>query len=734
MLRIEHNNENKTFHLSNGLISYVIRIEDHNILNHIYFGEYIEKYSNFGRYPRINRDFEVNFSENEKNDRTYSVGVVPLEYPAYGTGDFREPAILLKHADGSIVSDFRYESHEVINGTSNIKDLPSAYVEDETEAKTLIIKLNDSIKNNYVYLKYTIFDNLPTIVRSTEIFNNSEDTQYLDKAMSLSMDFQPQEFDLLQLNGAWARERMVGREKIKPGIKRLDSKRGTSSHHQSPFLALLDPNTTEKSGEAYGFQLIYSGSHEMTTELDPFDNTRVQLGIQSLGFSWKLDSKTSFQTPEAVMTYSPEGINGMSKSFHQFIKKHIIPRKFATKNRPVLINNWEGTYFDFTEEKLKDMIDISADLGIELFVLDDGWFGKRDDDTTSLGDWHLHQEKLPNGLNAIADYVHDKGMQFGLWFEPEMISEESNLYEKHPDWALQVPDRSLSTGRSQYVLDFSREDVREHIYDQMLKILKNVEIDYIKWDMNRHLSEVYSLSLPSEQAGEVMHRYMLGLYEFMDKLVNEFPDILFESCSGGGGRFDLGLMPYMPQVWTSDNTDPIARLKIQYGTSMIAPINTMGAHVSTAPNHQTGRLSSLKMRAEVAFAGVFGYELDVTKLTKSELAEIEEQIKFYKEHRELIQQGEFTRLLSPFEGNEAAWMLHNEKESLVFFFEVLAEASKPLKKLKIPNLKRDKLYKVTSEDEEFTVSGSELENIGIYIIPRLKGDFQSRLFKLELLE
>lgn len=731
MLTIDFNPDKQVFNLSNNVISYIMKVDQYNILTHIYFGKAITHYSGLGVYPRINRDFEVNFSENGLNNRTYSIGVIPQEYGDYGRGDFREPAIVIQHDDGAYVSDFRYRDYEIIEGVAGHNTMPAAYVTDDSEAKTLIISMFDEVKNLELKLYYSIFEDKATLTRSAELINHGEQTVSIEKMMSYSMDLTAGDYDLVQLNGAWARERMLEREPIGRGIRKLDSKRGTSSHHQSPFMAVVAPETDEDHGDVLSVQLVYSGNFELTVEQDPYDNLRIQAGIQSLGFSWKLLANESFHTPEVTLTYSAEGFNGMTQAQNDFIKDHIIPRRFKELERPILINNWEATYFDFSEEKIKSLVDQASDLGIELFVLDDGWFGRRDSDTSSLGDWFEHQDKLPHGLSELSDYVHKKGMQFGLWFEPEMISEDSELFRAHPDWALQLPDRNLSLGRDQYVLDFSRKDVRENIFEQMVAILSNIPIDYVKWDMNRHMSEVYSLILPKEQAGEVAHRYMIGLYQFLSKLTQAFPDILFESCSGGGGRYDLGMMQYMPQVWTSDNTDPVERLKIQYGSSLMAPLSTMGAHVSASPNHQTGRDTSLKMRGDVASIGVFGYELDLNQLTESDRVEIKQQVEFYKRHRQLIQQGRFTRLISPFETNRCAWSVDLDDELLIFYYEILTHASKPLQKITLNHLDKDALYTVYTEDEEFEAYGDELMALGIIVNPVMQGDFQSRVYRLK---
>ena len=778
---IHYNDKNKTFHLQNDQISYVMKVDEYGVLSHCYFGSRLPRYSNYLSYPVIHRDFEVDFvDQNQKTKRDWSLGNILQEFPGYNHGDYRHPALILRQMDGSSVTDFRYQSYETIKGASSIEGLPHAYVDSSELAETLKVRLGDPTHSWFVDLYYTVFRNHPIITRWAVFRNESEEPVTIERMASFSLDLSPRPSEIIQLNGAWGRERMLEREAVHRGRKVYDSKRGTSSHQQTPFMALVSPNTTENQGAALGVQLVYSGSHELSVEQDPYQQIRLQAGIQSTGFRWKVEPDQEFATPQVVLAYSEDGLNGMSQAFHNFLKNHLIPARFRDKERPVLINNWEGTYFAFTEERLHAMVDSASDLGVELFVLDDGWFGKRDWDDSSLGDWFEYKTKLPHGLKGLADYVHSKGMQFGLWFEPEMISEDSELYRQHPDFALHTPGRAKSYGRNQYVLDMSRSDVQDHIYHQMVAVIEQTGLNYIKWDMNRHLSEVYSSAFPYDQQGEIVHRYMLGVYALMSRITSRYPEILFESCSGGGGRFDLGILAYMPQVWTSDNSDAVARLKIQYGTSLMVPTNAMGAHVSAVPNHQTGRKTPLASRAAVAFYGAFGYELDFTKLTKSEQFEIKDQVAFYKNHRTLFQQGTFHRLLSPFEadGNLTAWSLTNDSqtESMVMVFQVLRKASQPLQVLKLEGLKSECQYRVTqvlgegawgatlSKEEggpeaeamsltepacddsnsnnsgvesgfqSFEASGAELMKAGFYLYPQVTKDFVGKLFYVEAIK
>ena len=724
---ITFNKEQQVFHLCNNQISYLIEVEEHGYLAHLYFGKKINHYSGHYQYVRDMRSFGP-YPEAADHD-TFSLDTVMLEYPGYGFGDFREPAYNFKLKDGSRITDFRYDSFEIVQGKCAIEGLPHLYTNQATEAETLIITLKDDVAQLRLKLNYTIYQDYATVIRSTTLINDSAETVEINQLASQSLDFPNRSFELIHLNGAWGRERQLTREKIEIGTKVLDSKRGSSSHHQNPFVTLVEPTTTEFQGEAYGFCLVYSGNHQTVIEKDNYSQTRVVMGMNPFNFAWQLPAGESFHSPEVVNVYSNQGLNQMSKTYHDLFNHHLIRGEHQLKERPVLINNWEATYFDFDDAKIHGIVDEAQALGIEMFVLDDGWFGERKDDHRSLGDWYEFEGKLEQGLEGIAQYVHDKGMKFGLWFEPEMISKDSDLHRAHPDWVLSVPGRPRSLSRQQHVLDFSRADVRDHIYQQMTAILDRVPIDYIKWDMNRNMTEVYSLLLDPEMQGEVSHRYILGLYEFMEKLTQAYPHILFESCSGGGGRYDAGMLYYMPQTWTSDNTDPIARLKIQYSTSLVYPISTMGAHVSAIPNHQTGRETSLDIRGNVAMSGVLGYELDLTTLSEEEKVLIVKQVDFYKEHRQLLQFGDFVRLKSPYEENEVAWMFvsKDKKEAIVFYFRVLIEASAPYVTLKLAHLDETLEYQIANH----VISGDALMNIGMYIDPKLHGDYATQAFILK---
>ncbi|MFZ2694882.1 MAG: alpha-galactosidase [Lactococcus raffinolactis] len=727
MTLITFDESKNIFHLSNTSISYLIGIEKESYLSHLYFGKAIKTYHDGRKYPVMDRSFSPNPEGTPLKTRDFSLDVISQEFPSYGHGDFRNPAVQIKQTNGSSITEFVYDSYEIISGKPILDGLPATYVEGDEEAETLVITLIDKLLNLKLKLSYTIYAQRNVIARNALLENNGTAPVVIEKLASLSVDLPEQDLELISLPGRHVKEREIERQTIQRGTRIIDSKRGTSSHQSNPFIAIVEPKTDEFTGTAIGLTLVYSGNHEMLVERDQFSQTRVMAGINPFGFEWALESDASFQSPEALLVYSDQGLNGMSQTFHDLLQNRLARGQYRQAERPILINNWEATYFDFDTDKIKKIVDSAADLGIELFVLDDGWFGKRDDDTSGLGDWFENTEKLKGGLKGIADYVHQKNMTFGLWFEPEMVNADSDLFRQHPDYALQIPGRSMSTSRDQYVLDFSRKEVRETITAQMRAILDTIDIDYIKWDMNRNLTEVYSATASAAHQGEVFHRYVLGLYEMLEELTTDYDHILWEGCSGGGGRFDAGFLHYMPQSWTSDNTDAVERLDIQYGTSLVYPISSMGAHVSAVPNHQTYRETGLEIRGDVAMSGVFGYELNLQDMTQAEKAVVLEQVAFYKTHRKLLQYGKFHRLLSPFESDQTAWLFVNgdQSQAIGFYFRKYAESAGPLRTLKFTGLAPEKTYQVNGDA---IYGGDELMSVGLHIYPFLVGDYQSRKF------
>ena len=656
--------------------------------------------------------------------------MTPQEYPGYGSTDLRTPAVELQFSDGTSATDFRYESHNIYVGKNKLNNLPATYVEDENEAMTLELTLVDSLKNVKLILSYSVFEEFDAITRSVKIINESNEDVNINRVLSANVDFRDSDYELLQLSGAWARERHIIRKEIRSGSQSIESRRGSSSHAQNPFMALVRKDTTEQHGEVYGFSLIYSGNFLANVEVDMYENARVQIGINPFDFTWLLKSKEEFTAPEAVLVYSNEGLTGMSHIYNCLYGKRLCKGKYRDEVRPILINNWEATYFDFNETKIKEIAREATNLGMELFVLDDGWFGKRDDDNSSLGDWFVNEEKLKGGLNQLATEINEMGLQFGLWFEPEMVSPISELYKEHPDWCIHIPGRNRSEARRQLILDYSREDVCNYIIEKISEVLSSAPISYVKWDMNRNMSEIGSAKLPANRQREVAHRYILGLYKVLEEITTRFPDVLFESCSGGGGRFDPGMLYYMPQTWTSDNTDAIERLKIQFGTSMVYPNASIGCHVSAVPNHQVDRITPIETRGVVAMSGNFGYELDITKLPESEKEIIKEQVKLYKEIRETIQFGKCYRLSSPFENNDIAWMFISKdcEEIIVSFVRTLAKPNSKFISLKLVGLDESLKYEILGEN--IIVGGDELMNIGLNV-PELKGDYQAKMWRLK---
>lgn len=729
-MTIHADTSKQLFHLTSKDVSYVIQII-HGYPVHLYWGARLRRSTEIAKI--LTTVERASFSPNPVDeDRSISLDTLPQEYPQYGTSDFRDPAYQVQLADGTRITELRYTGYRIVAGKPDLEGLPATYVEDEEEAETLVLELADAYSGLKAELSYTVFRDHRAITRSVKFLNEGRESVRLLRALSASVDFHDSAYDWMYLQGAWARERHVERRPVKPGGTRIESRRGSSSHQLNPFAALMRCDATEDSGDVYGFSLVYSGSFLMEAEVDQFGMTRVLAGINPFDFGWLLEPGASFQTPEVVMVYSNEGLGGMSRTYHRLYRKRLCRGLYRDKERPILVNNWEATYFNFNADKIEEIARVGAELGIELFVLDDGWFGKRNDDTTSLGDWVVDRNKLPDGLEDLAQRVNRLGLQFGLWVEPEMISPDSDLYRTHPDWCLHVPGRRRTEGRRQLVLDLSREDVREYLYQVLHQVFSSAPITYVKWDMNRNMTEIGSAALGVERQMETAHRYMLGLYELLERITRAFPQVLFESCSGGGGRFDPGMLYYMPQTWTSDDTDAVERLKIQYGTSIVYPVSAIGAHVSAVPNHQVHRFTSLKMRGNVAMSGNFGYELDLTKFTKEERETVKQQVTAYKELRSLIQQGDLYRLKSPFEGNETAWMFVSEdkQEAVVFHFKVLAEPNAPLRRLMLRGLDPELDYVVEGlSGMEGRFGGDLLMHAGLPA-NSFRGDYASVCFTL----
>ncbi|HGF8054339.1 TPA: alpha-galactosidase [Enterococcus faecium] len=709
-MNIIYRSENQQFHLFNQEISYIFKISEDGKLLHLYYGENLpdNDYSHL-----IEMHHRPMTTYRNENDLLYSLEHLKQEFPEYGTTDFRHPAISLLQKNGSRLSDFVYKGYEVEEGKPKLEGLPATYVDNNDESKTLKVYILDSVTNVQVELLYTIYRDYPVITRSARVMNKGKDIQIIENISSLSLDLPDANYEWQQLSGAWGRERTIKSRTLQQGIQSIESTRGISSHQHNPFVTLKRKNTDENQGEAIGAALVYSGNFLIQAEVDTWDVTRLQVGINPFGFNWKLNPGEIFTAPEAILVYSSKGLNAMSQTFHQLFRKRLARGKWREKDRPVLINNWEATYFDFDEEKLVNIAKKAFDVGIELFVLDDGWFGERENDCAGLGDWHVNPKRLPRGIGSLSEKIRSFGMKFGLWFEPEMVNKDSELYRTHPNWIISTPNRKPNHGRNQYVLNFGLDEVVENIFDQMCKIIDESNLDYIKWDMNRPLTDVFDSHLLADQQGEVFHRYVLGVYRLYEKLITKYPNILFESCSSGGGRFDPGMLHYAPQAWASDDSDAIERLKIQYGTSMLYPLSSIGAHVSIVPNHQTNRITPIKTRGNVAFFGAFGYELDLNELSEGDLRIVKEQIAFYKKYRTIIHNGTFYRLLSPFDDdNQTAWMVvsHDKKTAIVAHYKTLNEVNAPYRRLKLKGLDNDGLYNVGQNSLR---SGMELMRAGL---------------------
>lgn len=735
---IIYNEKTREFHLYNQEISYIIKILDNDQPGQLYYGKRLTHREDFSHlFEYAMRDMSPYAFE---GNSTFSLENIKQEYPTFGCGDMRFPAYEIERENGSHVVEFVYKEHKIYNGKPKLEGLPATYVESDDEAQTLELVLEDTSINTRIVLLYTIYEAFPVIARSVRFECDSDEKITLLSAMSACVDLPDKDYEMIDLAGVWARERHVRRHKLDYGIQSIYSMRGCSSYQFNPFLALARENADEFQGQVYGFSLVYSGNFLAQTEVDNYDTARVLMGIHPNGFKWTLEKGESFQTPEMVMVYSEAGLNGMSQTFHKLYRTRLARGTWRDKVRPILINSWEAFYFDFDAPKLLGLADAAADLGMELFVLDDGWFGKRDDSTSSLGDWYPNEEKLKGTLKELAEKINAKGLKFGLWIEPEMTNKDSDLYRAHPDWLLAEQGKRICHSRNQYVLDFSKKEVREYIGDMLENLLAEVPVSYIKWDLNRTFSEVFSNGNDREYQGKVCHKYVLGVYELYERLTSRFPHVLFESCASGGARFDPGMLYYAPQGWTSDDTDAIERLKIQYGTSMVYPVSCMGSHVSASPNYQTNRVTPIETRADVAYFGTFGYELDLLKLGEEDKAEIRRQIAFMKEKRDLIQKGTFYRLKSPFEGNETAWMIVSEdqKKALVGYYRVMQPVNVGFKRLKLKGLKEDTCYKVSGYD--YDCYGDELMQVGMILSDSAsgvwkkgvndKGDFQAKVFEI----
>jgi len=713
-IKIEHG----VFQIETADTMYQMKVDAFGVLNHLWYGaktgcvmDYLLDYPDVG--------FSGNIYEAE-NQRTYSLDTLPLEYASGGVGDFRVPAISVTHENGSCALDLRYQEYHIVKGKYHIPGLPAVYAA-EDKADTLEIVLKDTATDVKVILKYGVLEQENVITRSVVVCNQGKTPVILNRVHSLCMDIPYGDWEWIHFHGRHTKERQVERAALIHGIQESSSGRGMSSHQQNPTVLLCERNTTENYGFCMGAALLYSGGFQTQIERDQLDQTRIVMGIHPDTFAWHLEEGDSFYAPEVMLSCSDKGFAELSHRFHHVIRNNVCRGKYKLSPRPVLINNWEATYFDFNSTKIEEIARQASELGIDMMVLDDGWFGKRDSDCSGLGDWVVNEKKLQGGLGRLIGRINDLGMKFGIWMEPEMVSEDSELYRSHPEWAIRIPGRAPMRGRYQLALDMSNPEVISYLHRVISKILRENNIEYVKWDINRSICDWYTPTLPERRQLELPHRYILGLYELLERLTGEFPDILFEGCCGGGGRFDAGMLYYCPQTWCSDDTDAHERTVIQYGTSFFYPISTVGSHVSAVPNHQTGRMTSIQARGAVAMAGSFGYELDLNTLSEEEKQEVKEQVKTYKRYQDLIYNGLYYRVCDPMAGKLSVWefVAKDQSEVLVQGVVYRAEPNELRKRVRLTGLAEEAEYQV--EGEETVYTGAALMAGGI-LLPEIKGD------------
>ena len=722
---ITYNDNERIFKLDTPATSYVFGIDDSfGYLIHYYYGKRI----NNDNVRYLSRLYEGNvLPEGNKKDKNSFLDFAAFEFPTGGIGDFRNHALEIETPEGINTCEAGYKCHRIYKGKEPLEGLPATFGDN---AQSLEITLEDRCRKIQIVLSYSVFEDTDAIIRSVKIKNVGTEDVCITKIMSTTLGLDNDNYELLTLNGTWARERKIETRKIGHGFQGVSSNRGESSHQEHPFMAITSSGISQTQGEVYGFSFVYSGNFEAEVQLDQFNQIRATMGINPYNFKWKLEKGDAFTAPEAVMVYSGEGLGNMTRSFHRLYKNHLIRSKWLHKKRPILINNWEATYFDFNTQKLIDIAKEASKCGIEMLVMDDGWFGNRFDDNRALGDWKVNEEKLPGGLKYLVDEVNKLGLKFGIWMEPEMINPDSDLYREHPDWAVKVPGKEPALARNQLVLDITREEVFEHTWNSIETILKSANIEYLKWDMNRQLSELYSLGLPNDRQGEFYHRYVLAVYRLQERLVKTFPNLLLENCSGGGARFDPGMLYYGPQIWTSDNTDAVERLFIQEGTSLVYPLSCMGAHVSDCPNHAVGRVTPFETRGYVALAGTFGYELDITRIPEEDRKSIPSQVEMYHKYNDLVREGDYYRLASFRENNlYDAWMVKSQdaKEILMTYVSVMRHANVKSVHVKLQGLDASKQYK---DEETGKIYGADVLMYAGFPVEPMWGDFRAKLIHL----
>lgn len=723
-MAICYEEKNKIFRLDTKKSTYLIGLTPEGYVGHIYYGDRL-----FHDVDScLLRMEEAPFTPSvNKREKSAFLDAFPMEYPTGGIGDYRESCLNIRNEQGCMGSEFHYVSHEIYKGKRALEGLPASFG-NEDEVETLEILMEDPVLEVSLVICYSAFEKENVITRNVRICNHGKQTLKLEKVYSACLDMDNEEFEMITLCGSWARERRIQRHELHYGKQSASSAKGESSHQEHPFLALVTPGTNQLQGKVYAMNFVYSGNFLAQAELSQFDSVRMVMGINREEFCWNLRKGETFQAPEAVLVYSGEGLGEMTRSFHDFYRNHMIRSPYLHKKRPILINNWEATYFDFDTDKLLAIAREAKKSGIEMLVMDDGWFGERNLDNSSLGDWTVNEKKIKGGLKHLVDEVNAIGLEFGIWFEPEMISPDSELYRKHPEWAIQIQGREATQSRCQYVLDLSRPEVQDYAYECVAKILRSANIAYVKWDMNRQLSDLGSSWLDRESQQELFHRYVLGLYRMQERLVTEFPNLLLENCSGGGARFDPGMLYYSPQIWCSDDTDAVERLAIQEGTAFIYPLSAMGAHVSDCPNHAVGRVTPFETRGHVALAGTFGYELDITKIPQEDRDMIPRQTEMYHKYHELIREGDYYRIASYRENNSYdCWAVaaKDKSEVLVTYVQVLAGANRHSRKIYFQGFDSNALYRL--EGTKKTYSGERLMKMG-FLMEALTGDFRSRLY------
>ena len=737
---VTFNEQKKIFKLDTPNTSYICGIFDkEGFLGHIYYGDRIEEED----VAYLARTGEPPYTPEVNNrDRLAFYDSFPFEYPAHGLGDYRDDCIAVRTSGGNSALKLTYVSHKIIKGKKPLKGLPATFGS-EDECTTLEITLTDDILELDVYLSYSVFEDVDAVLRSARIVNKSREDVSLTRVMSACLDMDNENYDLITLHGSWARERHINRRPLNRGTQSVSSIRGESGHQEHPFMAIMEHNADQTGGRVWGINFVYSGNFLAGCYVNQFDTVRAYIGINPEDFCWRLRPGDEFTAPEAVLVYSGEGLGGMSRSFHDLYRNHLIRSPYKDRKRPILINNWEATYFDFDTDKLLAIADEAAKVGIEMLGMDDGWFGYRNSDNSSLGDWYVNENKLKGGLKYLVDEVNKRGLKFGIWFEPEMISPDSELYRAHPDWAIRITGREPGQAREQYVLDLSRPEVVDYTFDQISTVLHSANIEYVKWDMNRPLADIGSAYLPAEQMGELYHRYTLAVYELQERLVTEFPDLLLENCSGGGARFDPGMLYYSPQIWCSDDTDAIERLSIQEGTSLVYPLSAMGAHVSDCPNHALGRVTPFRTRGYVALAGTFGYELDVTRIPQEDRDMIPSQIEMYHRYNDLVRMGDYYRIASYSQNHEYdCYMVvaKDKSEALVTFIQVLNRANCHSRRIRLQGLDPKRRYRLEYVDDaadrskgegtDRTYLGETLMKAGI-LVQNPWGDYQGKLISVK---